>query len=86
MILFFTGASGFSQSDQLSAADSLFYFEIKSKADHFMQKDLDSALYYFDQLNTYLLERDYPRKRLRVLLDMGNAYLSKGQADRALET
>ncbi|WP_224488733.1 tetratricopeptide repeat protein [Robertkochia flava] len=79
------GFDGWSQTDHLAPADSLFYSEIYKQANRLRETDLDSALYYYEQLDVFLEDKNYLRQRLGVLLEIGNAYLTKGQADRALE-
>ena len=86
MFLLLAGSVGFSQERPMTPADSLLFHEIYDKANDLRERDLDSALFYFDQLNSFLNEKNYSRARLGVLLDIGNTFLSKGQADRALQT
>lgn len=86
LLLLLSVFCGYSQSEKLTKADSLFYFEIYNRANRLKENHLDSALYYYDQLNTFLSEKNYVRERYRVLLHIGNAYMSKGQVDRALKT
>lgn len=74
------------QKDKLTPADSLYYSQFYQKASQLRDTDLDSALYYYQKLERFLAENDYSRKRFRVMLDIGNVYLTKGQSDRALET
>ena len=84
--LFLAGSFIYAQDDQMSQADSLLYKGLYDKANQLRAKELDSTLYYLEQLEAFLAEKEYTRERFRVLLDMGNVYLTKGQSDRALET
>ncbi|MCH4822744.1 tetratricopeptide repeat protein [Gramella lutea] len=74
------------QEDKLTPADSLYYSQFYQKATQLRETNLDSALYYYQKLEVFLTENDYSKKRFRVMLDMGNVYLTQGQSDRALET
>ena len=85
LLFFLWGFSGLAQSEKPTPADSLFFSEIYKKANQLREADLDSALYYYEQLDEFLEDKHYVREHVRVLLDIGNAYLDKGQADRALE-
>ena len=85
-LFFLISLFGMSQNEKLAPADSLYYSEFYTKATELRETDLDSALYYYQQLNTFLADNDYPKKRFRVMLDIGNVYLAQGQTDRALET
>lgn len=86
LLFILIGFLGFSQNDQLSTADSLVSAELYKKANKLRQTDIDSAIFYYRQLETFLAENKYYNQRYRVLLDIGNAYFVKGHADRALET
>ncbi|GAA4308308.1 hypothetical protein GCM10023115_37170 [Pontixanthobacter gangjinensis] len=77
---------GTAQNEKLTPADSLFFSEIYKKAQELRETNLDSALFYYQQLDTFLADKDYSKKRFRVMLDIGNVYLSQGQSDLALET
>lgn len=84
-ILFFWSAFASAQSEEMTPADSLLFEELYTRASQMVRTDIDSSLYYYQKLNTFLSEKEYHDKRFRVLLDMGNAYLTKGHNDRALE-
>ncbi|MUP45413.1 tetratricopeptide repeat protein [Gramella sp. BOM4] len=85
-LFFLIGICATAQKDKLKPADSLFYSEIYKKAQELRETNLDSSLYYFQQLDNFLADKDYSKKRFRVMLDIGNVYLTQGQSDRALET
>ena len=74
------------QNEKLTPADSLFYSQFYNKANELRETNLDSALYYYQQVDNFLAENNYVKKRFRVMLDIGNVYLAQGQSDRALET
>ena len=85
-LFFLISFFGTAQNDKPTPADSLFISEIYKKAEKLRETNLDSALFYFQQLDTFLADKDYSKKRFRVMLDIGNVYLTQGQSDRALET
>ncbi|MCP9199566.1 tetratricopeptide repeat protein [Gramella sp. GC03-9] len=85
-VLLLIGINGSAQKEQLNQADSLFYSEIYKKAQELRETNLDSALFYYQQLDQFLADKNYTKKRFRVMLDIGNVYLTQGQSDRALET
>ncbi len=74
------------QTEKLTPADSLFYDQFYKKATELRETDLDSALYYYQQLDSFLADNDYSKQRFRIMLDIGNVHLAQGQSERALET
>ncbi|QYA25172.1 tetratricopeptide repeat protein [Gramella sp. MT6] len=84
--LIFISVFGPVKAQKMATTDSLFFSEIYKKAQELRETNLDSALFYFQQLDTFLADKEYSKKRYRVMLDIGNVYLTQGQSDLALET
>ncbi|PTX45314.1 tetratricopeptide repeat protein [Christiangramia gaetbulicola] len=85
-LLIFISVYGMAQGQKMTSADSLFYSEIYKKATDLRETNLDSAFYYYQRLEAFLADKGYSKQRYRILLDMGNTYLTQGQSDRAMET
>ncbi|MGJ5643058.1 tetratricopeptide repeat protein [Formosa sp. S-31] len=86
VLLFFIGSSVFAQDQKTTKADSVYFAKMYLKAEQYRESNLDSSLYYYQKLNTFLKEKKYVQKQLRILLDIGNLYVNKGQTDRAMDT
>ncbi|TRZ46236.1 tetratricopeptide repeat protein [Robertkochia solimangrovi] len=86
ILIVLVGFSGMGQTKKASPADSIYYTELYHKALSFQESNLDSSLYYYNELNKFLTDKKYNQRRYRILLEIGNLYINKGLIDRAMDT
>lgn len=73
------------QSEILSKKDSLFVAVNIEKSKKYIEKDIDSSLFYLNILDNFLKKKKLQKLRVNILLRKGNGYLAKGFNEKALK-